>query len=103
MSNELETTNDLTAFRENLPNMTDEHLCGVIVSFRYLGLLREQSLMAMEELAKRRANGDTFQFEEFVEEKLKTMPKLNTDMRSILKAPGFLSGLGFGFGGKAKQ
>ncbi len=53
---------DLDKVRENLPTFSNEKLCEMIVCDRYLGLGQKIDIMCMEELARRRIAGDTFNF-----------------------------------------
>jgi hypothetical protein len=78
-------------FKNELSAMNNERLCDIIVSSRYLGSMKDEALMAMEELAKRRGKGDEFKFEEYIEVELKKLPSFNLDLSKILK----IKGLGF--------
>jgi len=53
------------------------NLCDVIITFRYLGVFKARAIACMKELAQRRANGDTFEFEEYIQTQMKTMPNIN--------------------------
>ena len=78
-------------FKLQLDSMKIERLCDIVVASRYLGSLKDEALLAMEELAKRRSSGDTFKFEEYIEVELKKLPSFNLDINKILK----FKGLGF--------
>lgn len=67
-------------FRKNLPSMSGEKLCEIIVCFRYLGLMKEESILAMEELASRRGSGDDFNYEEKIDELILNLPNINIDL-----------------------
>jgi hypothetical protein len=79
---------DLDKIRENLPTYSSEKLCEMIVTDRYLGFGQKFDTMCMEELAKRRIAGDTFNFEKYIEESQKDLPALEfgslPDIRTIL-------------------
>lgn len=45
-----------------------------IVVFRLLGIRKEIAIKCMEELQRRRQNGDDFKFEEYIEKELKKSP-----------------------------
>ena len=60
-----------------LSDQTSEYLCAIIISNRYLNLYKEESIKAMEELSSRRQNGDNFDYESFIDNKLKDLPDLN--------------------------
>lgn len=73
-------------FKKNIPAMSQDKLCEIIVCFRYLGFMQEESVLAMEELANRRANGEVFNFEERIEELTKDLPVINIDINKMLKS-----------------
>lgn len=77
-------------FQENIPKTSNNKLCEIVVANRYLGVMREEAIMCMEELAKRRANGDNFDYENHIEQLIKTLPKIHLDMSKIMKIPGIL-------------
>jgi hypothetical protein len=86
-------------FEEQLGTASSEKLCEVIVSQRYLGIMRDEAILCMKELAKRRASGDTFEFEKRIEEILNSLPKIKIDMNEVLRTPGIgsiFSGMGIG-------
>jgi len=72
-------------FKKNISAMSQDKLCEIIVCFRYLGLMQEESMLAMEELATRRANGEEFNFEDRIEELTKGLPSINIDINKMLK------------------
>lgn len=65
---------------DNLINYTSEKLADIIVSNRYLGLYETIAIAAMEELAKRRMNGESFEYEQYINEQLNNLPKIQTKM-----------------------
>lgn len=83
-----ETTLDLGLVKTKVPEFTSKKLCDMIVCDRYFGFNQEIAVMCMEELAKRRINGDTFDFETCIEDSIKELPPLNIsgdfDIRAIL-------------------
>lgn len=68
---------DLELVKDKIPTHTSEKLCEMIVCDRYFGCYKEMAIMCMEELAKRRLAGDNFEFEKYIEESYKTLPKLD--------------------------
>jgi hypothetical protein len=68
---------DKEKIKDNVEQYSSIKLCEMIVSHRYLGLFEEACVIAMEELARRRAAGDDFQFEKYISDNLETLPKLN--------------------------
>lgn len=69
--------------KQKLPEFTSVKLCDVIVAHRYLGFYKNLFVPCMEELAKRRIAGDSFNFEKYIEESLNDMPKLNFNLGDI--------------------
>lgn len=72
--------------QQNIKQFLDEKLCEIIVSHRYLGVLREEALACMSELATRREQGSVFNFELRIEELLSSLPKINIDLNSMMKS-----------------
>ena len=73
--------------RASLPSYPIEKVCGIIVCNRYLNLHKDLTIFCMQELAKRRAAGDTFKYEDFIENSYKELPVLTfsgPDLRSML-------------------
>lgn len=82
-----ETKLDLEKVKSMLPTYTNEKLCEMIVCDRYFGFGQRIDIMCMEELAKRRLAGDTFNFESYIEEQYKELPVLDLktpDLREVL-------------------
>jgi hypothetical protein len=78
---------DLEVIREKIPGHSSVKLCEMIISTRYLGMDSQICIACMEELAKRRESGDTFDFESYIQEAGKDMPVLDMptmDFRAIL-------------------
>ena len=67
---------------------SSESLAAIIIAFRALHLYRDESRNAMIELMRRKKNGDTFDFEKFIAEKLNQLPKsqLNPDVIRLLSS-----------------
>jgi hypothetical protein len=70
----------------NLPEYSTTKLCEIIVCDRYLGINHSFSTACMEELSRRRDNGDTFSFEDYIEEQLNSLPKLEINMPGLRDA-----------------
>lgn len=78
---------DLNNLKCKITNYSSHKLCELIVCYRYLGFAKEIAIASMEELAKRRINGDQFDFESEIEKSLKDLPVLDfkiPDLRTIL-------------------
>ncbi len=72
---------DLEKFPETIKQFSPQKLCEIIVVARYLGSMREEAIKCMEELTRRRANGDAFQYEPFIEQAGKKLPNFKTWMK----------------------
>lgn len=80
---------DMEKVKANIPNFSNEKLCEMIVCDRYFGFGQKIDIVCMEELAKRRAAGDTFEFESYIDQQFKELPVLNLktpDLREVLTA-----------------
>ena len=75
------TEEDLIKFIENIKQFTPHKLCEIIVTARYLGSMREEAIKCMEELARRRENGDTFQYESFIDQMAKKLPNFKVNLQ----------------------
>ena len=82
------TVLDVVLVKNNIPSYTSQKLCEMIVCHRYLGFNEEINAACMEELGKRRAAGDNYDFETYIETSLKGLPVLNIgmgfDLRDLL-------------------
>jgi hypothetical protein len=79
-------TND-DDFRTNVGEMPSTKLCEIIATFRYIGMLRNEAIISMGELSRRRALGDNFLFEEEIIKIIDGLPKLKKDLDSLFKVP----------------
>lgn len=68
---------NLNNVQNNISKFSSNKLCEMIVCNRYFGSYKELALSAMEELSKRRINGDVFDFESYIDLSLKDLPKLD--------------------------
>jgi hypothetical protein len=78
---------DLDEVRAHVPEYTNEKLCDMIVCDRYFGFEESIYVICMEELSKRRTNGDMFDFETYIDLAQKELPVLDfsiPDIRSVL-------------------
>jgi hypothetical protein len=57
-----------------IPNMSMEALAANVVVYKSLGIYKDFAIKCMEELAKRKALGNTFDYEKFIEDELKKIP-----------------------------
>lgn len=65
---------------------SSQKLADIIVSHRYLGFFKNFYEKAMEELSSRRVAGDNFDFESYIEENLKSLPKISFDIKNFSQA-----------------
>ena len=57
-----------------LQKQTSQALAAKVVSFRVLKLNRDAAVEAMEELSRRAAAGDTFDYETYIKTKMEEIP-----------------------------
>jgi hypothetical protein len=74
---------DLKVIKNNLVNYNSHKLCEMIACHRYLGFNQEVAIMCMEELSNRRVNGDSFDFESYIEQCLADLPPLNFSIPNL--------------------
>lgn len=75
------------SIKDNIVNFSSEKLCQLVIAHRYLKYDEELSILAMEELGKRRVSGENFDFESYIENCLSQLPPLKfnlLDLRSII-------------------
>lgn len=75
MENEFELNEE--QIQKDLSKYPSEKLADMVIAHRYLGLFKQTCVLAMEELAKRRENGDDFNYEGYIDTNIATLPKLN--------------------------
>lgn len=78
---------NLEEIDKNIPSFSNEKLCEMIVCDRYFGLGKTISVICMQELSKRRVDGDVFDFESYIDLAQKELPVLDfsiPDIRSVL-------------------
>lgn len=66
-----------------MDNISSKALCAIIVSYKSLGLLKDEAKNAMIELMIRKENGDDFDFEDYINKELENIPKNNLDPKII--------------------
>lgn len=79
---------NLEMIKDKLPKYASKKLCDMIVCDRYFGCYKEMSIMCMEELAARRIAGDNFDFESYIDNSYKELPKLDfsiPDLGDVLR------------------
>lgn len=70
-------TDVLQEIKNNIPTFSSDKLCQFVICHRYLNYSKDLSILAMEELAKRRINGDNFDFESYIDKCLSELPAIN--------------------------
>lgn len=78
---------DIEKVKALIPQYSNEKLCEMIVCDRYFGFGTRIDIPCMEELAKRRMAGDTFDFESYIDQQYKELPVLDLktpDLREVL-------------------
>lgn len=74
---------DLEKIKSKIDTYRTPVLCEMITCNRYFKINNELTIICMEELAKRRVNGDNFNFEEFIENSLNDLPKIDLSIPNI--------------------
>jgi hypothetical protein len=69
--------------RDSIPHQSSPKLAEMVVAYRYLGLYEEISILAMEELGKRRVAGESFEFEKYIDEKIASLPVMKLKKNDI--------------------
>ncbi len=67
----------------NFPTYPSERLADLVVSYRYLGMYKNLSVAAMQELSNRRVAGDEFKYEGYIEKNLKELPEIKFDLKDL--------------------
>ncbi len=62
---------------------TSEYLCAYIVSAYYITGDKEIVVAFMKELARRRSEGDLFEFENYIDSELAKLPNFKMDLASM--------------------
>ena len=67
-----------------IPTAASANLAAYVVIYKSLGMDKDFAILCMEELAKRRAEGENFDYEGFIEREVAKIPKIETiDMLKI--------------------
>jgi hypothetical protein len=74
---------NLNDIKDKIPTFTSAKLCEIIVCDRYFGSYPELAVLSMQELSTRRINGDTFDFEAYIDNSFKELPKLDFSLPDI--------------------
>lgn len=71
----------------NLTEATSETLAAIVVAYKSLGFNKQLAVAAMVELSNRQAKGDSFDYEQFIQQELDKIPKPQAmNISSILKS-----------------
>lgn len=72
---------------DEVPEADSKVLAAQVVVYRTLGINKELAKACMVELADRRNNGDDFEYEDFIDEKVGAMPQMkNTNFLKITQS-----------------
>lgn len=72
-------------FEDTYRSFTIRRLCEVIISARYLGILEQECILCMQELAARREQGEQFDYETFIETEIKKLPNFKIDLEKSMR------------------
>lgn len=73
--------------KATIPLSNSKKLCEMILVNRYFNMSKDITIACMEELAKRRTEGDDFNFEKYIEDSAAKMPVINLkipDLKDVL-------------------
>jgi hypothetical protein len=76
-------------FLQNLVQFSNKKLCEIIITARYLGSMSQEAISCMQELARRRSEGDTFDYESLIDTETKKLPDLKINIKEKMKIGGF--------------
>lgn len=68
---------NIDVIKSKIPTYSSKKLCEMIVCDRYFGCYKDMAALCMEELSKRRQEGDNFNFEEVINNSMKELPVLD--------------------------
>lgn len=74
---------DFSKFPDDLASVTMHGLCDIVITYRYLGMFKEYALSCMKELARRRTEGDDFDFETYIDAELSKLPKIDLKLNIL--------------------
>jgi len=66
----------------DLQKYSMQKLCDIVIVAQYLGSLNKEAISCMEELARRRAAGDPFNYEEVIADGVKKLPDFKINLKS---------------------
>jgi hypothetical protein len=69
--------------KESIDKYSSEALCSIIASDRHLKINRELQVICLEELDRRRASGDLFDFDTCIKKKIDAYPKINMSLGKV--------------------
>jgi hypothetical protein len=79
---------DFDKIENNISNYLSNKLCEMIVCNRYFDFNKKITELCMKELSRRRLDGDSFDYESYIEKISKELPELkisqDMDIRAIL-------------------
>lgn len=71
---------------KDLSKASSQFLAAIIVVYKALGLDRDHAIACMNELAKRKNDGDVFDYDKYIDDNLKKFPiSKHNDVSSVLK------------------
>lgn len=74
-----------------IAQFSNKKLCEIVIVNRYLGSMKNEAIQCMQELAKRRVAGDTFDYETFIETEVKKLPEFKFNLKQKMDMVGFNS------------
>lgn len=81
---------DLVDFKVKAGTVSSHKLCEMVATNRYLGIMKDEAIICMVELARRRLFGDDFNFEVEINKIIELLPKFKLDLGKIISVPGII-------------
>jgi hypothetical protein len=79
---------NITQLTKNIDDYETNKVCAIVVAAKYFGNNQSVIRLCMQNLSKRRDNGDSFNFEEYIEAEYNKLPHFNKksfDAQDIMK------------------
>lgn len=92
-SEDLDLTHDDLC--EKMKSYSSEYLAEIVITYKYIGLHKNVAIFAMQELSSRRSLGDNFNYEEYIESGVKSLPSLDLKVPDTSIFNGIVNNFGF--------
>jgi len=69
--------------KKTIKERDSKALAATIVVYRTLGYCKEEAILSMQELVHRKNNGDDFDYEHYIKEKIKEIPETTVGEKQL--------------------